>query len=75
MSADGLVCGSYVHGLLGDARQRAAWLARIGVDGAGPDHSASIDAALDAIAATLERHVDVAAIIALSRTARDDREQ
>jgi adenosylcobyric acid synthase len=75
MSADGLVCGSYVHGLLGDARQRAAWLARIGVDGAGPDHRASIDAALDAIAATLERHVDVDALIALSQTARDDREQ
>ncbi|TPG52954.1 cobyric acid synthase [Sphingomonas glacialis] len=75
MSADGLVCGSYVHGLLGDARQRAAWLARIGVDGAGPDHSASIDAALDAIAATLERHVDMDALIALSQTARDDREQ
>jgi adenosylcobyric acid synthase len=75
MSADGLVCGSYVHGLLGDARQRAAWLARIGVDGAGPDHRASIDAALDAIAATLERHVDMDALIALSQTARDDREQ
>jgi adenosylcobyric acid synthase len=72
VSADGLVTGSYVHGLLGDARQRAAWLARIGAEGSGPDHRASIDAALDAIAATLERHVDLDAILALSETARDD---
>ncbi len=70
-SADGLVAGSYVHGLLANADQRRAWLARIGVDGAGPDHRASIDAALDAIAETLERHVDVDALLALSETADD----
>ncbi|MEG3177136.1 cobyric acid synthase [Sphingomonas sp. RB3P16] len=76
VSADGLVTGSYVHGLLGDARQRGAWLARIGGMGQGPDHRASIDTALDAIAATLERHVDIDAILALSETARgDDREE
>ncbi len=70
-SADGLVAGSYVHGLLANADQRLAWLARIGVDGAGPDHRASIDAALDAIAKTLERHVDIDALLALSETADD----
>lgn len=70
VSADGLVTGSYVHGLLGDARQRRAWLARVGAEASGPDHAASVDAALDAIAATLERHVDVDAILALSQTAR-----
>jgi len=71
-SPDGLVSGSYVHGLLGLAEQRRAWLARIGVDGQGPDHHASVDAALDAIAAELERHVDIDALIALSETARRD---
>jgi adenosylcobyric acid synthase len=71
-SADGLVAGSYVHGLLGDAAQRRAWLARIGVAGSGPDHRASIDAALDSIAETLERHVDIDALLALSETARDE---
>jgi adenosylcobyric acid synthase len=68
-SADGLIAGSYVHGLLADTRQRRAWLARIGVDGSGPDHRASIDAALDAIAVTLETHLDIDAIVALSKTA------
>ena len=68
-SADGLVSGSYVHGLLGLAEQRAAWLARLGVAASGPDHGASIDAALDAIAATLERHVDLDALLALSERA------
>jgi adenosylcobyric acid synthase len=70
ISADGLVSGSYVHGLFGLAAQRAAWLARIGVEGAGPDHAASVDAALDAIAERLESHVDIDAIIALAGTAR-----
>ena len=69
VSADGLVSGSYVHGLFGLAAQRAAWLARLGVSAQGPDHRAAIDGALDAIAATLERHVDLDALIALSRTA------
>lgn len=68
-SADGLIAGSYVHGLLADARQRRAWLARIGVEGSGPYHRASIDAALDAIATTLEAHLDIDAIVALSEMA------
>ncbi|TVV71087.1 cobyric acid synthase [Sphingomonas solaris] len=68
-SADGLVTGSYVHGLFGLAAQRAAWLARLGAAGSGPDHAASIDTALDAIAETLERHVDVAGLLTLSQTA------
>ncbi|MBB4618190.1 adenosylcobyric acid synthase [Sphingomonas abaci] len=70
VSADGLVSGSYVHGLLGLAAQRAAWLARLGVAGTGPDHHADVDAALDAIAATLERHVDLDALVDLARTAK-----
>ncbi|KQO09220.1 cobyric acid synthase [Sphingomonas sp. Leaf242] len=68
-SADGLVAGSYIHGLLALAEQRAAWLSRLGVAASGPDHGASIDAALDAIAATLERHVDLDALLALSERA------
>jgi adenosylcobyric acid synthase len=69
MSADGLVAGSYIHGLLGEAGQRAAWLARIGVAGAGPDHRADVDAALDAIAATLEAHVDCDALLRIAQDA------
>ncbi len=69
-SADGLVAGSYVHGLFGMAEQRRAWLRRIGADGSGPDHRAAIDAALDAIAAELEQHVDIDGLLALSKTAK-----
>jgi adenosylcobyric acid synthase len=68
-SADGLVAGSYVHGLFADPKQRHAWLTRIGAHGSGPDHGASVDSALDAIALALENHLDVDAIIELSKQA------
>nr|WP_253201419.1 cobyric acid synthase [Sphingomonas quercus] len=61
--ADGLVAGCYVHGLFGMAEQRAAWL---GVASSGPDHALAVDAALNAIAATLEAHVDIDGLIRLS---------
>lgn len=66
-STDGLVAGSYVHGLFANRKQRRAWMKRIGVDAVGPDHSASVDAALDAIALVLESHLDMEAIIELSK--------
>jgi len=69
ISADGLIAGSYVHGLLGLAAQRAAWLARIGVAARGPDHQADVDRALDEIAATLEAHLDLDAMLAIAQTA------
>ena len=66
VSADGLVAGTYVHGLLADSAQRAAWLRRIGGKGGGVDYRASAEAALDAIATTLERHLDIDALLRLS---------
>ena len=36
MSADGRVIGTYMHGLFGDDRQRAAWLARFAATGDDP---------------------------------------
>ena len=75
ISPDGLVAGSYVHGLLGLAAQRRAWLARLGVDAVGPDHAAAIDTALDSIAETLERHVAIDALLALSKTAGDSQRE
>jgi len=69
MRADGLVAGSYIHGLLGDAAQRAAWLARIGAVGSGVDHDADIHAALDEIAGALEDHLDIDAMIAIAQSA------
>jgi adenosylcobyric acid synthase len=66
VSADGLVAGTYVHGLLADGAQRAAWL---NASRPMPDHDARVDAALDAIAAMLERHLDLDALVALSARA------
>ncbi len=71
ISADGRVAGSYVHGLMGLAAQRAAWLARIGVQGGATDHDAVVDWALDDIAALLEQHLDIDGLIAVSQMAAD----
>ena len=71
ISPDGLVAGTYLHGFLAEPSQRAAWLARLGGEGGGADYRASVDTALDAIAASLERHVDIDAIVALSAQAGD----
>ncbi len=68
-AADGIVLGSYVHGLLADPRLRTALLARIGIAGGGRDYRASVEGALDEIAAALERHLDIDALIALAQEA------
>ncbi|MBW6529680.1 cobyric acid synthase [Sphingomonas sp. RRHST34] len=68
-SPDGLVAGTYVHGLFALAEQRRAWLAPLGVAGSGGDHRADVDAALDSIAVTLERHLDLNALLALASEA------
>jgi len=69
ISADGTVLGSYVHGLLSDPQQRRALLSRIGIEGAGRDYRASVDEALDEIAAMLEHHADIDELIALANGA------
>lgn len=66
VSATGRVMGSYVHGLLADPAQRAALLARLGVEAGGVDYRASVDAALDEIAAALETHLDIDGLVALA---------
>ena len=69
ISADGRVIGTYVHGILAESAQRAVLLARLGVGSSGEDYQASVDAALDEIADTLEARLDVDALLALARTA------
>lgn len=66
VSADGLVSGTYVHGLFGDDAQRAAWLGRLGLAAAPRRHEAGVEAALDALAAHLARHVDVDALLRIA---------
>ena len=67
VSADGLVAGTYVHGLFADDRQRAAWLARLGTRSDGAAYEAGIERVLDALAQHLERHVDCDRLLALAR--------
>jgi len=71
VSGDGRVMGSYVHGLLTHPDQRRALLARLDMESSGADYQASIDAALDEIAAALEQHIDIDGLIRLAETAGD----
>jgi adenosylcobyric acid synthase len=64
---NGRVAGTYVHGLLADDRQRAAWLARLS---AGPSRVAYddlIERTLDALAAHLAAHLDLDRLLTLAR--------
>ncbi|AWN39143.1 cobyric acid synthase CobQ [Methylobacterium radiodurans] len=67
VSADGLVCGTYLHGLFADDRQRAAWLARLGAQAGGIAYEAGVEVALDRLAEHLETHVDLGRLLALAR--------
>jgi adenosylcobyric acid synthase len=67
VSADGRVRGCYVHGLFGDDAQRRAWLAWIGAPASSLAYEASVEATLDRLAAHLERHVQVDALLAQAR--------
>jgi len=70
VSADGLVTGTYVHGLFAAAEQRAAWAAALGIQAGGLEYGAALDEALDTLAASLETHLDIDGLIALARSAR-----
>ena len=65
VSADGLVAGTYVHGLVADDRQRAAWLARLGAEAGPESYEAGIEAVLDRFADHLETHLDCDGLLAL----------
>ena len=67
VSPDGLVAGCYIHGLFADDAQRAAWLRRLGADPAPRQHEAEVEAVLDRLAAHVEAHIDVTALLALAR--------
>ncbi len=62
ISPDGRIAGAYVHGLFDKGAARAALLAQLGAASAGQDHAVAVDAALDEIAAVLERSLDIASL-------------
>ncbi|MDF2597745.1 MAG: cobyric acid synthase CobQ [Methylobacterium brachiatum] len=67
VSADGLVAGTYVHGLFAHDAQRAAWLTRLGTISAGAGYEAGVEAALDGLARHIAAHVDCDRLLALAR--------
>jgi adenosylcobyric acid synthase len=67
MSADGRVSGSYLHGMFAGDAFRAAFLSDLGLPAAARDHHAGVEATLDALAAHVEAHLDVAGLLALAR--------
>lgn len=70
VSPDGRVTGTYIHGLFGMTAQRAAWLARFAAGAPRLDHEAQVEAALDALAAHLEAHLDMDALLRLAARGR-----
>ncbi|APL96251.1 cobyric acid synthase [Sphingobium indicum] len=65
-SRDGMVMGTYVHGLFASTALRAALLARLGHEATSGDYQASVDDALDQIAMQLEDHVDMDGLIRIA---------
>lgn len=65
-SKDGMVMGTYIHGLFASTGLRSAFLARLGHESASVDYRASVDEALDQIAAQLEEHVNMDALIRIA---------
>ena len=65
-SADGLVTGTYCHGLLASGRLRQLLLARIGGRSSARDDGDRVDAALDHIAVELERAIDIDGLVDLA---------
>jgi adenosylcobyric acid synthase len=67
VSPDGLVIGTYIHGLFADDRQRAAWLARFGAGKTNIAYNDLVERTLDALAAHLATHIDLDALLTLAR--------
>ena len=62
VSGDGRIAGTYVHGLFDRSESRAALLAELGAVSMPGDHALAVDRALDEIAESLARSLDIAAL-------------
>ena len=62
-SPDGLVAGSYLHGLFASDAFRAKFLQDLGAATPSLSYAKAIDDTLEALADHLERHLDVNAIL------------
>lgn len=70
VSADGRIVGTYLHGLFAEDAFRADFLNGFGVAASGTSYGAEVEAALDALAAHLEAHLDVDGLLRLAAEAR-----
>ena len=67
IAPDGRVIGSYLHGMFASDAFRAAFLRDLGAEVTQRSQSAEVEATLDALAAHIEAHLDVAGLLALAR--------
>ena len=65
-SADGRITGSYLHGCFRSDRFRRAWLAELGGRAGEVAFDAAVEDALERVAAAVERHLDVDAVLRLA---------
>ncbi len=65
ISADGRVMGSYLHGMFAGDAFRAAFLRGLGLPAIARNHGAEVEAVLDQLAAHIEAHLDVSALLDL----------
>ncbi len=70
VSADGLVAGSYLHGIFDSDRFRNALLCRLGANPSGDAHQRRVETTLDTLADHLEASLDVSALLAAARPPR-----
>lgn len=67
VSPDGRVMGSYLHGIFRDDGFRHAFLATLGAAPSGLDFDTSLEDTLDALAAHMDKHLDLDALFAQAR--------
>ena len=65
-SADGRIRGTYLHGLFASDAFRAAYLSGLGAPAAAMTYEDGLEATLDGLAAHLEAHLDIDALLALA---------
>ena len=66
VSADGRVCGSYLHGMFRDDAFRAAFLRDLGAGPGGLRYDQTVEDTLDALAQHMEAHLDVSGLLDLA---------
>jgi adenosylcobyric acid synthase len=64
-SPDGRVMGSYLHGMFAQDAFRAAYLTALGLPSTPRQHAAEVEAVLTDLAAHIEAHLDVSALLDL----------